>query len=76
MGEVDKETHLTFEVYEHGRADKRDWRAGFGERYQSEGVCQILTEAVFAVRMERSDHDFTPYHEGDSLLVIEALKGN
>lgn len=37
-------------------------------------IRQVLAESGFAVKNEWRDYDFAPYQEGDSLLVVEAMK--
>lgn len=71
-----KETQLVFEVYEDGELIERIEERSLVGIINRQGTRQVLGEAGFAVRREWSNYDFTPYHEGDSLLVIEALKGN
>lgn len=71
-----KETQLVSDVYEGGELIERIEERSLVGIINRQGIHQVLGEAGFAVRREWSNYDFTPYHEGDSLLIIEALKGN
>jgi hypothetical protein len=67
------EVRLVFEVYRRGAPVDRIEEVsvvGVVDRSQVHGV---LAEAGFSVRREFSDYDFTPYHDGDRLLIVEAM---
>ena len=69
-----KETRLIFEIYENGiLIDKIEERSLVGITNRQR-IHQVLAKAGFAVKREWSDYDFTPYLEGDSLLIVEAVK--
>jgi SAM-dependent methyltransferase len=64
---------LTFEVYQNGELVgqiEQSSIAGITERSE---VHDLLAETGFSVRREFSDYDFTPYQEGDGLLIVEAV---
>lgn len=69
-----KEILLVYEVYHKGemveRVEERS-RVGITDRNQ---IHQVLQETGCTVREEWSDYHFTPYQEGDSLLIITAQK--
>jgi SAM-dependent methyltransferase len=69
-----KETRLVFETYEDGELVERIEEisiVGITDRHR---VHRVLAESGFAVRKEWGDYDFTPYQEGDSLLIVEAVR--
>ena len=69
-----KETQLVFEAYEDGELIQQIEEMSFVGITNRHGVHQVLAESGFVVKREWSDYDFTPYREGDSLLVVEAVK--
>ena len=71
-----KETHLVFEVYQHGRLTERIEERSLVGITSRQAIHQVLAEAGLAVRREWSNYDFTPYREGDKLLLVEAEKRN
>lgn len=69
-----KETQLVFEAYEDGELIERIEETSLVGITDRHGVHRVLAESGFAVREEWGDYDFTPYQEGDSLLIVEAVK--
>jgi hypothetical protein len=69
-----KETHLIFETYEHDKLIERIEEISQVGITNKRGIHRVLAESGFAVRKEWGDYDFTPYREGDSLLIVEAVK--
>ena len=69
-----KETYLVFEAYENGMLiEKIEEHSPVGITSR-QGVHRVLAETGFAVKVEWGGYDFTPYQEGDSLLVIEGVR--
>lgn len=68
------ETIMVFEEYENdkliGHIEERSL-VGITNR---EAIHRILTSTGFTVQREWSDYDYTPFREGDTLLIIEAIK--
>lgn len=68
------EATLVFEICRGGelreRIEQHSW-AGITDRKE---VHHLLAEAGFAIHREFSDYNFTPYQEGDTLLVVEAVR--
>jgi hypothetical protein len=67
------EVKLVFEVYQG--AELVEWVeqrsvAAITDRAE---LHQVLAKAGFSVRREFSDYTFTPYREGDELLIVEAV---
>ena len=69
-----KETHLVFEVYQHGRLTERIEECSLVGITSRQAIHQVLAEAGLDVTREWSNYDFTPYREGDTLLLVEAEK--
>ena len=69
-----KEVTLVFELRERGQVVKRIEERGLIGITSREGVHRVLKEAGFEVRREFGDYQFTPYRQGDELLVIEAVR--
>jgi SAM-dependent methyltransferase len=69
-----KETRLAFEAYEDGKLLERIEETSLVGITDRPGIHRLLAESGFAVRKEWGDYDFTPYQEGDSLLLVEAVK--
>ena len=69
-----KETHLVFETYEDGKLMERIEEVSLVGVISRSGIHRVLAESGFTVREEWGDYDFTPYQEGDSLLLVEAVK--
>ena len=66
------EVTLVFETYQkealQDRIEQRSW-SGITDRDE---IHRLLTQTGFVVKQEYSDYQFTPYQEGDPLLIIEA----
>jgi SAM-dependent methyltransferase len=69
-----KETWLVFETYEDGELIERIEETSLVGITSRHGVHRVVAESGFAVRKEWGDYEFTPYQEGGSLLIIEAVK--
>jgi len=69
-----KETQLVFETYEDGELIDRIEEISLVGITGRPGIHRVLAESGFTVREEWGDYDFTPYQEGDSLLIVEAVK--
>ena len=65
------EVTLVFETYQNGALrdciKQRSW-SGITDRNE---IHRLLTQTGFVVKQEYSDYQFTPYQEGDPLLIIE-----
>jgi SAM-dependent methyltransferase len=69
-----KETYLVFEIYEAGELVERiEERSPVGVTTR-DAVHGLLKAAGFTVRHEWGDYDFSPYRDGDALLIVEAVK--
>ncbi|MGD1994561.1 MAG: class I SAM-dependent methyltransferase [Anaerolineae bacterium] len=69
-----KETRLVFEVYERGTLVERIEERSLVGITNRPAIHGFLERAGFEVRREWGDYDFTPYQEGASLLIVEAVK--
>ena len=69
-----KQVELVFEVYQDGEMVERIEERGVVGVTSREGVQRVLADAGFDVKREWGGYDFTPYREGDPLLIVEALK--
>jgi len=69
-----REIVLVFELREGGQVVKRIEERGLIGIASREGIHSALKEAGFEVKQEFGDYQFTPYREGDTLLVIEASR--
>jgi SAM-dependent methyltransferase len=69
-----KETHLVFETYEGGKLTERVEEISLTGITSRPGIHRVLRDSGFSVRTEWGDYDYTPYQEGDSLLILEAVK--
>jgi SAM-dependent methyltransferase len=69
-----KETQLVFETYDGGELIERVEEISLVGITSKRGIHRALARSGFAVREEWGDYDFTPYQEGGSLLIIEAVK--
>jgi hypothetical protein len=68
------ETILVFEEYENDKQVERIEEQSLAGITNRDAVHRILTTTGFTARHEWSDYDFTPFREGDTLLIIEAVK--
>ena len=71
-----KETQLVFETYEDGDLVERIEEISVVGITNKHEMHHVLAESGFAVRKEWGDYDFTPYQEGDSLLIVEVVREN
>jgi len=69
-----RETVLVFEVYHGDELIERIEERSLVGITNRKDIHQVLTEAGFRVNREWSDYDFTPYQEGEPLLIVEAAK--
>jgi SAM-dependent methyltransferase len=67
------EVKLVFEAYEGDELLEQVEQRSVAAVTDRVQVHQVLAEAGFSVRREFSDYAFTPYREGDELLVVEAV---
>ena len=67
-----QQVKLIYEIYEGDNLSERIEEIGQVGVFHREDVHHILEQTGFSVRHEWSDFGFTPYHEGDPFLVIEA----
>jgi hypothetical protein len=71
-----KRINLVFEVYQGGRLIERIEEDGLVGITSRDGVHHVLRAAGFEVRGEWSSYDFTPFRNGDTLLLVEAAKSS
>jgi SAM-dependent methyltransferase len=71
-----KETVLIFKVYHNDELTERIEERSLVGIANRKDIHQVLTKAGFRVKREWSDYDFTPYQEGEPLLIIEAARQN
>lgn len=69
-----RETILVFETYEAGALLERIEERSLVGIVDRQDVHYLLREAGFEVTREFSNYDSTPFQEGDSLLIIEAIR--
>jgi SAM-dependent methyltransferase len=69
-----KEVVLVIEVYQGGKMVERIEERGLVGLTSREEIHRILVESGFDVKREWSGYDFTPYQEGDAVLIVEAWK--
>ena len=67
------EVTLVYEVRQGGVLQERVEQRSMAAMTDRAEVHRVLAEACFSVRREFSDYAFTPYQEGDALLVVEAV---
>ena len=68
------ETILIFEEYQNDNLVKRIEERSHVGITNRESVHRILASTGFTIQREWSDYDYTPFREGDTLLIIEAIK--
>lgn len=68
------ETILVFEEYENDKLVERIEEQSLVGITDRKALHRILESTGFTVRHEWSDYNFTPFREGDTLLIIEAIK--
>jgi hypothetical protein len=69
-----KQTQLVFETYDEGELTERIEETSLVGITRRAGIHRVLAESGFTVGEEWGDYDCTPYQEGDSLLIVEAVK--
>jgi hypothetical protein len=69
-----KETQLVFEVYEDGTLIERIEERSVVGVTSRQNIHRLLRLAGFRVQREWSDYRFKPFHEGEPLLIVEAVK--
>ncbi len=68
------EALLVFKTYKDGKLIEKIEQKSFAGITTREKVHQLLAETGFEIQNEFNNYDFTPYEEGDPLLIIEAIK--
>jgi SAM-dependent methyltransferase len=71
-----KETRLVFETYQEGELVERIEEHSLAGITSRKRIHQMLAEVGFSVKREWGNYDFTPYREGDALLIVETVKQN
>ena len=71
-----KEILLTYEIYESGKLIERIEERSLVGVIDRQKLHRLLGETGFAVQREFSNYDFTKFQDGDSLLIVEAVKKN
>jgi len=66
------EVELVFEVYRGAELAERVEQRSVAAITDRDQIHRVLAEAGFSIRREFSDYDFSPYREGDELLILEA----
>lgn len=66
------EVKLLYEIYHHGELKEKVEETGLVGIIDRESVRSLLSETGYEVVKEYGDYDFTPFEEGDELLIIEA----
>lgn len=69
-----KETLLVFEVYEDGELVERIEERSLVGITDRQAIHRLLGRAKFEVKREWGQYDFTPFQEGDRLLIVEVVK--
>ncbi len=69
-----KETVLVFETYDSGRLIERIEERSLVGVIDREKLHDLLRETGLQVEREFSNYDFADFREGDSLLIVEAIK--
>jgi SAM-dependent methyltransferase len=67
------DVRLIFEVHQDAELIEPIEQHSVAAITERDQVHRVLAEAGFSVRREFSDYDFTPYREGDELLIVEAV---
>ena len=70
-----QETRLVFEVYQSGQLLERIEERSLVGIVSREHLHRLLTQAGLELKQEFGDYDFSPFQEGDALLIVEAEKG-
>ena len=74
LGGGKKQVELVFKVVQDGEMVERIEERGVVGITSRVGVRRVLADAGFDVKREWGGYDFTPYREGDPLLIVEALQ--
>ncbi len=74
LPEQRKETHLVFEVYENGVLIERVEERSLVGLTNRTTVHRLLNCAGFSLQHEWSSYDRAPFHDGDALLIVEAVQ--
>ena len=74
LSDLVKETTLVFETYRAGRLVERVEERSLVGITDRRAIHAALREAGFTPSKEWSSYDMRPYAEGDSLLILEAMK--
>jgi SAM-dependent methyltransferase len=68
------EVELVYEVYRSGEMVERIREIGLVGITSRQEVNRVLEEISFGVKKEWGGYEFKPFDEGDSMLIIEAVK--
>lgn len=68
-----QQVEMIYEIYEGDNLLERIEEIGQVGVVHRQDVRYILEQTGFTARHEWGDYDFTPYHEGDPLLIVEAV---
>jgi SAM-dependent methyltransferase len=71
-----KEILLTFEIYASGKLAERIEERSLVGVIDRKKLHRLLRETGFEVQQEFSNYDLTKFQDGDSLLIVEAVKKN
>lgn len=74
LPEQRKETRLVFEVYEEGTLIERIEERSLVGITSRKDIHRLLKVAGFRVQREWSGYNFKPFQEGNSILIVEAVK--
>jgi SAM-dependent methyltransferase len=74
LSENKMETILVFEEYENDKLVERFEEQSLAGITNREAIHRILKSTGFTIQHEWSDYNFTPFREGDTLLIIDAIK--
>lgn len=69
-----KQYLIVFEIHKKGKLIERIEQHSQAGITDYDTLYRLLTRTGFKVMQEFNDYEFTPYKEGDELLVIEAVK--
>jgi SAM-dependent methyltransferase len=67
------QVELVFEIYQNNDLVERIEQESIAGVVSRDQVRDVLAQAGFSVRREFSDYDFTPFQEGDELLIVDAV---
>jgi SAM-dependent methyltransferase len=71
-----KEVHLVYETYESGKLMERIEERSLVGILDRKNLHRLLRKSGFEVKREFSNYDFGRFRNGDSLLIVEAIKKN